>query len=145
MKLPEDLVQKMITHAHKEAPKECVGIIAMKDGEAGKLFKARNVSEVPGRFVVHPKDLYRIRREIADKLWGIFAIYHSHPETEAYPSGDDVESAIEGVPLIIISIQDLECASVRSFTIDRGGITEDLVEAGTNTHSQPRISSTFDQ
>lgn len=128
MKLPEDFVQRMIAHAHKEASNECCGIIASKDGAAIKLYKARNVSEVPGRYVVHPIDLRRIRQEIADKLWGILTVYHSHPKTEAYPSGDDVEAAIEGVPQVIVSIQDPDCASVRAFRIDRGTITEELVE-----------------
>ena len=130
MKLPEAFVQRMITHAKKEAPRECCGIIAAKDGAAVHLYKARNVSEIPGRYVVHPTDLRRIYKEIMEKDWDILATYHSHPRTEAYPSGDDVDLAVgSSVPYVIVSIQDPDCASVRAFRIDRGGITEELVES----------------
>lgn len=130
MKLPESFIQRMITHAHKEAPKECCGIIASKDGVAVKLYKARNVSEDLHQYIIHPTDLKRIYTDLEKNGFGIFATYHSHPRTEAYPSGDDVEMAVgASCPYVIISIKDPDCAEVRSFTIDRGGITEDLVES----------------
>ncbi len=133
MKLPEAFIQRMITHAKKESPRECCGIIAAKDGKAVKLYKSRNVSEDLHKYVLHPTDFKRIHSDLRKNDFDIFATYHSHPRTEAYPSGDDVELTMGSFfPYIIVSIQDPDCASVRAFRIDRGGITEELVETEEN-------------
>ena len=128
MKIPENIIQDMIERAHRAAPKECVGIIAGKDDEAVCHYKARNVSKELGHYILHPTDLKRIHADMAQKGTSVFAVYHSHPNTEAYPSSEDVELALSGVFSVIVSIQDRDCAVVRAFTIDRGVITEVPVE-----------------
>ena len=63
--LPAAFIAEMIEHAQEEAPNECCGIIAGRDGTATKLFRAKNSEASPYRYSVDPKDLFRIYRDVA--------------------------------------------------------------------------------
>ena len=39
MKIPRDLYEQMVEHAREEAPNECVGLIATRNGSAEKLYR----------------------------------------------------------------------------------------------------------
>jgi proteasome lid subunit RPN8/RPN11 len=71
-------ITEMIAHAQEEAPNECCGIIAGRDGTAAKLFRAKNSEASPYRYSVDPKDLFRIYRECEESDWNFLVIYHSH-------------------------------------------------------------------
>ena len=64
MRLPKLYVEEMIAHAIEDAPNECCGIIAGKEGVATKLYRAKNSEASPYRYNVDPNDLFRIFREI---------------------------------------------------------------------------------
>ena len=55
-------------------------------------------------------------------------IYHSHSQTEAYPSAHDVELAYyPEVFYVIVSIKDRDNPSIRSFKIVEGKVNEERV------------------
>ncbi|MCA9854124.1 MAG: hypothetical protein KC482_11110 [Dehalococcoidia bacterium] len=53
-RLPQDFVDQMIAHAREDAPIECCGLLAAKDGVITGLYRARNVEASPYRFSVDP-------------------------------------------------------------------------------------------
>ena len=93
LKLPQGYVDEMIAHAKEDVPNECCGIIAGKDGEVTKLYRAINAEASPYRYSVDPKDLLRIYRVLDSSASDGLVIYHSHTHTEAYPSPTDVRMA----------------------------------------------------
>lgn len=129
MLLERSYVDEMIAHAVEDAPNECCGIIAGKDGRATKLFRAINAEASPYRYSVEPKDLLRIFRECEENDWQFLAIYHSHTASEAYPSPTDVRLAFwPEARYILVSLADKDNPVVRAFRIVDGEVTEDPIE-----------------
>jgi [CysO sulfur-carrier protein]-S-L-cysteine hydrolase len=129
MKLSKEFVDEMVAHALQDAPNECCGIIAGKDGRATKLFRAKNSEASPYRYNVDPKDLLQIFRECEDNDWTFLAIYHSHTASEAYPSPTDVRLAFwPEAAYVLISLSDPARPVVRAFRIEDGAVTEERIE-----------------
>jgi proteasome lid subunit RPN8/RPN11 len=121
----------MVAHAVQDAPNECCGIIAGKDGSARKLYRAKNSEASPYRYNVDPKDLLQIFRECEDNNWTFLAIYHSHTGSEAYPSPTDVRLAFwPEAAYVLISLAQ-ETPVVRAFRIEDGTVTENPIEQTT--------------
>ncbi len=129
--LAKQFLDEVVTHAREEAPNECCGIIAGKDGRARKLFRARNAEASPYRYSVAPEDLFRIYRECEDQGWDFLAIYHSHTASEAYPSPTDVRLAFwPEAYYLLVSLQDPDNPVVRAFRILDGAVSEEELGAG---------------
>lgn len=128
MLLEKTYVDEMVAHALEEAPNECCGIIAGKDGRAVKLFRAKNAEASPYRYSVDPKDLLKIFRECEDNDWSFLAIYHSHTASEAYPSPTDVRLAFwPEAYYLLVSTKDSAHPVVRAFRIIDGEISEEEI------------------
>ena len=129
--LPAASIAEMIEHAQEEAPNECCGIIAGRDGTATKLFRATNSEASPYRYSVDPKDLFRIYRECEENDWNFLAIYHSHTASEAYPSPTDVRLGFwPEAYYVLVSLQDAAKPVVRAFRIIDGTVSEEELRAG---------------
>lgn len=116
----------MVAHAHEEAPNECCGIAAGRDGRIVRLYRARNAAKSPVRYQVDSRELLAIYNEIEAQGWDLLAIYHSHPLSEAYPSATDVRLA--GWPdslYFIVSLVDPERPVIRAFRIRDGAVEEE--------------------
>ncbi len=131
MRISNDLLGELIAHARTESPNECCGMIAGADGDFTVFFAARNEFESPLRFQIDSRDQIRIANEIDERGEEIAAIYHSHPNSEAYPSQTDVNLARwwPGVLWVICSLAGDEPV-VRAFNIDGSEIEEVELVAG---------------
>jgi proteasome lid subunit RPN8/RPN11 len=133
LRVPGALLEQIVQHAHDDFPNECCGIVATNGDRAVKVFPATNIHHSPTRFEIDGRDVIRILREIEDQGWELASIYHSHTRTAAYPSQTDVNFAANwpGVVWLIVSLENREEPSVRSFEIDDGGIVEVELELET--------------
>jgi [CysO sulfur-carrier protein]-S-L-cysteine hydrolase len=103
VRISRQLLDEVIAHAQAEAPKECVGMIAARDGEAVAVHRARNSADAPKlRYEIDPKEQYRLEMGIEDAGLELGAIYHSHPRTEPEPSPTDVNLAMHPHALYLI-------------------------------------------
>jgi proteasome lid subunit RPN8/RPN11 len=117
---------EIIAQAREEAPNECCGVLAGRDGRVEKLFRAVNAEKSPYRYNVDPHDLLRIYRECDANGWDFLAIYHSHPHTEAFPSPTDVRlAAWPDSTYIIVSLADQESPVLKAFRIQDGRVSEE--------------------
>jgi len=124
--LERKYADEIIAQARQEAPNECCGVLAGRDGRVEKLFRAVNAEKSPYRYNVDPRDLLRIYRECDAKGWDFLAIYHSHTQTEAYPSPTDVRlAAWPDSTYIIVSLADPENPVLRAFRIQDGRVSEE--------------------
>ncbi|MBV8430806.1 MAG: M67 family metallopeptidase [Solirubrobacterales bacterium] len=124
MRIPSDLYDQMIEHAREDAPNECCGMLASRDGEVVKLYRARNAAASPLRYEIDGPDQYRIQMDIDDADLELGAIYHSHTRTEPYPSQTDINLAFYPEALyVIVGLAGME-PEVRAFTIREGRVAE---------------------
>lgn len=129
LNLEQQFVDEIIAHAKEEAPNECCGIVAGKDGRGVKVYRAKNAEASPYRYKVDDRDLFRIYRECSDNDWDFLAIYHSHTASEAYPSPTDVRLALwPEAYYVLISLMDAANPVVRAFRILDGEVTEEPIE-----------------
>ena len=119
----------MLDHAKEEWPTECCGLLAGRDGIATRIYPLENQDKSRTSYLAAPEQEAEALREIEDLGLDLLAVYHSHPDTESYPSSVDVEKRFFGEVLcLIISLRDRTCR-VGAFRIaGRGEIIEERIE-----------------
>ena len=124
MQIARDIYDEMIEHAREEAPNECCGMLASRDGQVVKLYRALNAAASPLRYEIDGADQYRIQMDIDQADLELGAIYHSHTRTEPYPSQTDINLAFYPEALyVIVGLGGAE-PEVRAFTIRNGRVDE---------------------
>ena len=130
MRIPQVLLDEMVAHARADAPNECCGMVASRDGEAIEVYRAGNAAASPLRYEIDGAEQYRIQMEIEDSGLDLGAIYHSHTRTEPYPSQTDVNLAFYPDALYVIVGLGSDAPTVRAFTIRDGEVREARLEVG---------------
>jgi proteasome lid subunit RPN8/RPN11 len=125
MKLSQDLYDQILEQARAEAPAECCGMIASRDGEAITIYPATNAAASPPyAYEIDSGDLYRIQMAIEDAGLDLGAIYHSHPRSEPVPSQTDINLAFyPDAEYVIVGLKGPE-PEARSFMIRDGQVSE---------------------
>lgn len=122
----------ILAHSRAEYPDEACGVILGPIGSdaALRIKPMVNAAHSPTFYEFDPKDLLALYREVDDFDEEIVVIYHSHTETEAYPSRTDIAYAGEpGAHYVLVSTR-AEIApetEFRSFRIIDGVVTEESV------------------
>ena len=121
-------VAEVLSHAIKEAPKECCGLIGgTTDRNMKSIYPMRNVAATPlVTYEAAPEDLFAAQRAMRARGEELIAIYHSHPRSkDPQPSETDVRLAYypSAVYLIVGLGGDEPC--MRAFRIsERAGSWE---------------------
>jgi proteasome lid subunit RPN8/RPN11 len=132
LEISRTMVEAILEQSRAEYPDECCGVILGPIG-SGKAVRHKpmiNAAHSPTFYEFDPKDLLKLYREIDDNDEEIVVIYHSHTETEAYPSRTDIAYAGEpGAHYVLVSTRK-EIATTpefRSYRIVDGVVTEEPV------------------
>jgi [CysO sulfur-carrier protein]-S-L-cysteine hydrolase len=128
LRLSREIYEDIVSHARCEAPNECCGMIAARDGEAVKVYRATNAAASPLRYEIDGAEQYRIQMEIEDSGLELGAIYHSHTRTKPYPSQTDINLAFYPDALYVIVGLSNEEPDVRAFAIRDGQVREAELE-----------------
>jgi [CysO sulfur-carrier protein]-S-L-cysteine hydrolase len=128
MRIARALLDEVIAHARAEAPNECVGVIASRDGEAVAVHRATNAAASPLRYEIDAKELFTLHEAIDSAGLDLGAIYHSHTRSAPEPSQTDINLAFypEAV-YIIVGLAGGE-ADVRAWRIVGGEVSPTALE-----------------
>ena len=125
LEIPKYVFKDMIEQARAEAPIEACGILAGGNGRVEKLYKMTNAEHRRDHFMMAPAEQFAAVKDIRSTCLKMLAIYHSHPETPARPSAEDVRFAlIPGMIYVIVSLQGNNGPVVKGFQIEDGSINE---------------------
>lgn len=118
MRISRELLDEIVAHARDDAPNECCGVIAARDGRITAVRRIANTFASPLRFELDPVEQYRATEEIEARGDQMAGSYHSHTKSPAYPSQTDVNQWDPWPELIhlICSIAEDE-PDVRAFRI----------------------------
>ena len=115
----------MIEHSKSEDPNECCGILAGTNGDISKLYKIRNSSPSPYRYVMDPQEMLTSIQDADENGIDLVAFYHSHTHSPAYPSETDTRMAVESgwvaFCYVLVSLEDEDKPVVRFYVIDSDG------------------------
>ncbi len=132
IRLRREHLDAMIAHALEDAPIECCGLIAARNGAATAVFRATNREASPYRFSIDPLETRRIEAVIDDSGAELAGFYHSHTGSEPVPSPTDVRmmGPFFGPPFVhfVIGVADRDHPIARAWYIEGGERTEQEFE-----------------
>jgi len=128
LRIKKEIFDKIVEHGRQEAPLEACGYLAEKDGLICKYIEMKNVDRSPIHYSMDPAQQFAAVKNCRDEGFTIRAVYHSHPETSAYPSAEDVKLAYDpSLSYVIVSLAK-EKPSINSFTIKNDNVFQDKIK-----------------
>jgi proteasome lid subunit RPN8/RPN11 len=122
LKIPADIVDAIYQQAKEEAPLEACGLLTGENDQVSKRYAMRNSDQSPEHFTLDPKEHFAVLKAARNEGQKILAVYHSHPETPARPSEEDIRLAVD--PHIIYVIASLhEGETIKAFRIVKDEVT----------------------
>ena len=127
--IPRKLINQILEQAQQSPGKEICGLVSSRhsnnSNQPANCYPIANTSTEPNhRYLMDPKqqiDTFRIMRERGEEL---YAIYHSHPESSASPSAEDLQQVSYPDALhIIISMSTKGTLQLRGFRLNAGSTT----------------------
>jgi proteasome lid subunit RPN8/RPN11 len=134
LQISRALLGEVVAHAREEAPNECCGMIATRDGVATAVHRTRNIHNSPLRYEMEPNEQLRVLSAIEDAGLELGAIYHSHTRSAPEPSPTDVNLAkFWPEPLYVIVGLNGDEPEVRAWRIVDGTVDEAVLEVHDGT------------
>lgn len=128
LELSSEQAAAIFAHATDELPNECCGLLTGRNGLVERVVRGTNVDHSPYTYRMDPREQLVAFKAMEADGQELVAIYHSHPQTPAYPSKTDVARAYYPDALyLIVSLQDRASPSLRAFRIANGQISEERV------------------
>lgn len=129
LRIPRFIHDDLIAHAREGAPLEVCGILGGGGDTVTVMYPMANADASSEHFTLEPQEQFAVNRALRAQGLSILAIYHSHPASPAYPSGEDIRMAYTpGVSHVIISLADPAGADVASFLIENGRVERERLE-----------------
>ncbi len=129
LKIPKRIYDDIIAHSREGFPLEICGILGGRDGVVSEIYRMTNTDQSNEHFMMDAKEQFAVVKELRAKGLAMLAIYHSHPETPARPSEEDIRLALTpDVSYLIVSLAEQATPDIRSYLISRGCVTAEPLE-----------------
>jgi proteasome lid subunit RPN8/RPN11 len=96
MSITGELLDRMKLDAKLRSPYEACGVIIGsindKTADVTETIPMSNVLSSSKQFIISPNELYHLWKDLEDQGKRIIGAYHSHPDADAGPSLNDIES-----------------------------------------------------
>lgn len=122
--ITEPALTTMQEHAEAYYPNECCGFFYGRDeGDQREVTLARKVENAKegdqsNRFRINPRDYQKAEQYALENDLDLLGVYHSHPDHPAEPSEHDRKVAMPYFSYIIISVQNGEAVTTRSWQLN---------------------------
>ncbi|MDH5560665.1 MAG: M67 family metallopeptidase [Deltaproteobacteria bacterium] len=129
LKIKKTIYDQLLEHASREDPIEACGYLVEKDGEIIKHYEMTNTDQDREHFSMDPKEQFQVVKEVRAAGMKIKAVYHSHPETPARPSEEDIKLAFDPtMSYVIITLLKDSGDRIKSFLIKKGVVENEIIE-----------------
>ncbi|GHV12608.1 Mov34/MPN/PAD-1 family protein [Bacteroidia bacterium] len=124
IRIPQNIIDGIIAQARNELPNEACGLLVGNENEVVKQFPLTNIDHSPEHFSFDPREQFGVLKEARSLGLQIIANYHSHPESPARPSEEDIRLAFDpDIIYIILSLQE-ETPVIKAFSIKNGTVEQ---------------------
>ena len=125
LRIPKDIYEQIIVQARAEAPIEACGVLAGIDDKVEKIYEMTNADASADHFMMTPEEQFAAIKDMRSAGLKMLAIYHSHHESPARPSQEDIRLALTpDVVYVIVSLLDGDNPVAKGFVIEDGLVTE---------------------
>jgi len=124
LQIEEKILTAMLEHGRREEPNEACGYLAAKDGVVGYHFELTNIDAAPDHYTMDPAEQFAAIRRMREENLQVAAVYHSHPETPARPSVEDIRLAHDPTMVYVIVSLMAGVDPVRAYKIKRGEVVD---------------------
>jgi proteasome lid subunit RPN8/RPN11 len=132
LRIQRTILQGLFAHAERELPIEACGYLAGNDGVITLQYAMKNSDASPEHFSFEVQEQFSVQKDARAKGLKILAIYHSHPETPARPSAEDIKLAYDpGMSYVIVSLAEGK-KEIKSFKIQNGIVEHEALEVRDN-------------
>ena len=129
IRIPQAIHDDLIAHAQDGFPLEVCGILGGTGESVTAMYRMTNTDASNEHFMMDPREQFAVVKELRAKGLAMLAIYHSHPETPARPSEEDIKLALTpAVSHLIISLADPLQPVVSSCKIYQGKVLSEDIE-----------------
>ena len=87
--LSQSIKKILIQHAENENPNESCAILYGNGDTVSDVFLTKNIEESPVNFTISNDQLIKGYKIAEERKLDMVGIFHSHPNSEAYPSSTD--------------------------------------------------------
>ncbi|MBF0559295.1 MAG: M67 family metallopeptidase [Nitrospirae bacterium] len=130
--IPQQIFDDMIAHCRNGYPNEACGILAGTAHEVSRLYLMQNAEASPVSYLMDSKEQFTVMKSMREAKLSMVALFHSHPDSAAYPSAKDVQLAFyEDSAYVIVSLSASEPVA-KAFLIKNGAVEEIAINC-TNT------------
>ena len=112
-------------YSENQKPNESCAILFGKNNQVQDLFLTENVDESPVNFTISNKQLIEGYRIAQEQKMDVVGIFHSHPNSDAFPSNTD-KKFMQSNPVVWIIYSGIN-KNFRAFILD-SNITEIPIE-----------------
>ena len=112
-------------YSENQKPNESCAILFGKNNQVQDLFLTENVDESPVNFTISNKQLIEGYRIAEEQKMDVIGIFHSHPNSDAFPSNTD-KKFMQSNPVVWIIYSGIN-KNFRAFILD-SNITEIPIE-----------------
>ena len=149
LKIPRQILDDMIAHAHEVDPYECCGLLAGTNGAVSRHYRITNTVAKDARAVdvfdsadvkqlghlsdatraevayfMDPREMLAAFKDMRQRNLDLTVIYHSHTHSPAYPSTTDVGLAYyPDAAYLIISLEHKTAPDLRAYWIKDRQVT----------------------
>jgi proteasome lid subunit RPN8/RPN11 len=126
--ISQKIIDQLFDHAKLGLPEEVCGYLAGTGREVSSHSPMTNIDHSPEHFSFDPAEQFKVVREVRKRGQAILANYHSHPETPARPSVEDIRLAYDPeISYVIVSLAG-ELPDIKSFIIRNGEVEKEEIQ-----------------
>ena len=117
LSIPRTLANKLLTLAQQAPENEICGLVSVTESNKYQLYPVDNIADNSACvFEMDPQQQVAAFKNMREKNEALFAIFHSHPHSDAIPSKKDInESAYAEALNIIISLNTTGVLDMRGY------------------------------
>lgn len=128
IKMPQSVYDEIVAHALKDNPIEACGYLAGINGEVKYAIPMKNTDASNEHFSFDPQEQFDAFKKTQKEGLRLISVYHSHPETPARPSEEDIRLAFDpNVSYIIVSLAG-EMPDMKSFIIKNKTVEKEEIQ-----------------
>ncbi|WP_224982449.1 M67 family metallopeptidase [Geomonas agri] len=132
LEIPREVLVAVIAQAQEGFPLEVCGLMGGTGNRVASRYPMTNTDASNEHFMMDPKEQFAAVKAMRAAGEEMLAIYHSHPESPAHPSLEDIRLALTpNVCHLILSLENREEPVARAFRISAGNVEPvELIIAG---------------